>query len=232
MTSTGGEDPELYVAADFMNPARRVETLHIHNGSETKEDRFIPQVRLDEIPMFNLNMVDKAKAEKPFDKNKSVFKPWVRDTKASLCRALEYDSLYWKLPRLITDPDQLALVYKTLEKNFAKIKDVYINLISSDSYPSIGMIEFTEFTKETKIKDSTIQFQTLDRMYIAANSKAPGAPTVGGGAGNNLNRSEFLEALVRIANVKYREPGLAATFDDALVMLLDSMLSNFVTKPW
>ena len=69
-------------------------------------------------------------------------------------------------------------------------------------------------------------------MYIAANSKAPGAPTVGGGAGNNLNRSEFLEALVRIANVKYREPGLAATFDDALVMLLDSMLSNFVTKPW
>jgi hypothetical protein len=55
--------------------------------------------------MFNLNMVDKKKAEKPFDKNKSVFKPWVRDTKASLCRALEYDSLAWKLPRLITDPD-------------------------------------------------------------------------------------------------------------------------------
>jgi hypothetical protein len=96
------------------------------------------------------------------------------------------------------------------------------------------MLEFTEFTKDTKIKDATIQFQTLDRMYIAANSKAPGAPTPQGGAsnGNALCRSEFLEALVRIANVKYREPGLAESFNDALIMLLDSMLANFVARPW
>jgi len=105
MRSSGGEDPQLFVAVDYMRPARRVETLHIENGSTTKEDLFIAQVRKEEIPMFNLNTVDKTKAEKPFDKNKSVFKPWVRDTKASLCRALEYDSLHWKLPRLITDPD-------------------------------------------------------------------------------------------------------------------------------
>jgi hypothetical protein len=69
-------------------------------------------------------------------------------------------------------------------------------------------------------------------MYIAANSKAPGAPTNAGGQGNNLNRSEFLEVLVRIANVKYREPGLAETFNDALIMLLDSMLANAQVKPW
>ena len=80
MTSTGGEDPQLYVAVDYMRPTKRVETLHIHNNGSTKEDLFIPSVRKEEIPMFNLNMVDKAKAEKPFDKNKSVFKPWVRDT--------------------------------------------------------------------------------------------------------------------------------------------------------
>ena len=107
-------------------------------------------------------------------------------------------------------------------------------MISSDSYPAVGMLEFTEFTKATKIKDATIQFQTLDRMYIAANSKAPGAPVPqgGAGAGNALSRSEFLEALVRIANVKYREPGLAESFNDALIMMLDSMLANFQNRPW
>lgn len=69
-------------------------------------------------------------------------------------------------------------------------------------------------------------------MFIAANSKAPGSVPTGANNGNNLNRSEFLEVLVRIANVKYREPGLAETFNDALVMLLDSMLSNYVMRPW
>ena len=105
ISSQVGDDPQLYVAVDYMRPAKRVETLHIHHGSTTKEDLFIPQVRKEEIPVFNLNLVDKAKAEVPFDKNKSVFKAWVRDTKASQLRALEYDSLRWKLPRLITDPD-------------------------------------------------------------------------------------------------------------------------------
>lgn len=104
MTSPG-TDPELFVFADYVKPARRVETLHMKNEMGTMEDLFIPQVRLEPLPIFNLNMVDKAKADIPFNKNKSVFKPWVRDTKASLCRALEYDSLNWKLPRLITDPD-------------------------------------------------------------------------------------------------------------------------------
>jgi len=71
-------------------------------------------------------------------------------------------------------------------------------------------------------------------MYIAANSKAPGSAAVQGGPsnGNNLMRYEFLEVLVRIANVKYREPGLAESFNDALVMLLQSMLANASSKPW
>ena len=70
-------------------------------------------------------------------------------------------------------------------------------------------------------------------MFIAANSKAPGAPVEkGGGAGNNLNRSEFLEVLVRIANVKYRETGLAENFNEALIMLMNSIIENFDVKPW
>lgn len=91
--SSPGSDPELFVFADYVKPARRVETLHIKSSTGIKEDLFIPQVRLEPIPMFNLSLSDKTKDVKPFDKNKSVFKPWVRDTKASLCRALEYDSL-------------------------------------------------------------------------------------------------------------------------------------------
>jgi hypothetical protein len=71
-------------------------------------------------------------------------------------------------------------------------------------------------------------------MFIAANSRAPGSAAVPAGAnnGNNLNRSEFLEVLVRIANVKYREPGIVETFNEALIMLLDSMLSNCEVRPW
>ena len=102
-----------------MQPVRRVEILHMHNDTKRlQDDLFIPEVRTEELPVWNLNLVDKAKAEVPFDKSKSVFKPWIKDTKASMNLALEYDVLYWKVNRLVKDPDEQVLVFKTIERYF------------------------------------------------------------------------------------------------------------------
>jgi len=52
-------------------------------------------------------------------------------------------------------------------------------------------------------------------MFIA--SKVGGPP---GASDKQLFRYEFLELLVRIADVKYRQSGRASTCDEALKMVL------------
>ena len=64
-------------------------------------------------------------------------------------------------------------------------------------------------------------------MFIAAKVAAP--PTI---SQNALVRFEFLEVLVRIANAKYKETGRAETFNDALIMVLDSIWANYPMAQW
>lgn len=64
-------------------------------------------------------------------------------------------------------------------------------------------------------------------MFIA--SKVGGPP---GASDKQLFRYEFLELLVRIADVKYRQSGRASTCDEALKMVLKQMFARYSKSPW
>lgn len=183
--------------------------------------------RKEDLPRFKLGQFSRVKKEIPFVREASVFRDWFPDTKRVLDTTLQRDLERWKCPRFIKDEDDLADVVFTIKSQFPEIKHVHHTLISGDSYPHIGLMEFTKFAVATDILDETIEQQTIDRMIIA--SKVGSPPGV---ANSQLFRYEFLELFVRIADVKYRQSGRAKNYNDALRMLLEKTLKKYEKQPW
>ncbi len=67
---------------------------------------------------------------------------------------------------------------------------------------------------------------TIDRVFIVVDQ--PGEDVVNGKIAKNMMRYEFLEGLVRIANSKYKETGVASTVTEALRLLIEECIcENF-----
>ena len=88
-----------------------------------------------------------------------------------------------------------------MHKYFAKLKVVYTNLISRDDYPSIGWLQFTAFCKEADVFDEKCKMADVDRCFVVTNYEEEDIPE---NPDRALNRYEFLEILVRIADIKYK----------------------------
>lgn len=140
---------------------------------------------------------------------------------------MKSDLGYWKAAKVVKDPEDFHQCELVIQKHFEQLKHIFVNLISGDNYPHIGWNEFGAFCRQVGILDGTTPTATVDRMFIATKV---GAPTEG--TGNTLFRHEFLEIMMRISNVKYRETGRAATHHAALSMMLESIIQRFETRPW
>ena len=79
-----GGDPKLFVHADYIKPARKVETIEMKAKSGLQRGLFVTEARTEELPVWNLTLAEKGKAEVKFDKAKSVFKPWNKDSPNTL----------------------------------------------------------------------------------------------------------------------------------------------------
>jgi hypothetical protein len=82
-------------------------------------------------------------------------------------------------------------------------------LASRSNFPTIGMVDFTQFCEKAEIFDKVINVSTIDRLFIASNyevEKNDDNPD------RELCRFEFMEILLRIANAKYRETGICKTY--------------------
>lgn len=102
-----------------------------------------------------------------------MFSPWLQDNKRILDSALAKDLERWKCHKFIKDAEDLADVVATVKWYFAELKHIHCNLISGDSYPHIGLLDFGKFAVQTEITDETIEQQTIDRMFIAAKVNTP-----------------------------------------------------------
>jgi hypothetical protein len=106
---------------------------------------------------------------------------------------------------------------------------VFIYLSASSSWPNIGSLDFCDFATKAKFLDNAINISTVDRTFIAANLKieASTAPS------NGLKRYEFLEIIVRLANIKYLETKIVKTYSEATEKLItECCLPNFQPEPW
>ena len=76
-----------------------------------------------------------------------------------------------------------------------------------------------------------MNISSIDRTFIAANLKVEGASAAA--PSNGLKRFEFLEILVRLANIKYLESKIVKTYAEATEKLMvECILPYFTPEPW
>ena len=99
------------------------------------------------------------------------------------------------------------------------------------AYPVVNMVDFGRFTRGCNIVDEKFPNTRLDTLYKNACQLVvgSGAPTDDLG----MRRWSFLEFIVRAANDKYRDRGLAATTTEAVrKFLTDNLLGKNFVEPW
>ena len=117
--------------------------------------------------------------------------------------------IYSKIDRATKNDAQVYKeVKEKLKENFEQIMNIFTYEIGRSDQAVIGLMDFTAFMDRTKIKDPhnapivTVDLATLDRTFILTNVNTHGLIN---SAERNLNRYEFLEIIVRFANIKFKE---------------------------
>jgi hypothetical protein len=128
-----------------MKPTNKIETSIVDGLHEY----FIPEVRREELPRWKMLDTEKNVYHEPFDKDKTVWRPWISDTPGSLAGALKADLGYWRAHRFVKDPEDMRQVQATLALYFPRLKEIFINMMSSDNYPHVGWNDFREFCRIT-----------------------------------------------------------------------------------
>ena len=75
------------------------------------------------------------------------------------------------------------------------------------------MIDFSNLCGQMNLIDKYLTISTLDRIFIATNVEVIDMEE---NPDKELCRFEMLEILVRIAGVKYKEPGVTKTYSEGL----------------
>ena len=137
-----------------------------------------------------------------FDRSLSVFADWEEDNEKSQMEAATNDMKHWKVPKICRDEEEYERIVSLVHKHFARLKVIYTNLISQsvDAYPNIGWLQFTNFCKAIDIPSEKCTLSDIERCFIAANYEEEDVPE---NPNRLLNRYEFLEILVRVADVRY-----------------------------
>eukprot|EP00349_Pseudokeronopsis_sp_Brazil_P006027 CAMPEP_0202967230 /NCGR_PEP_ID=MMETSP1396-20130829/12024_1 /ASSEMBLY_ACC=CAM_ASM_000872 /TAXON_ID= /ORGANISM="Pseudokeronopsis sp., Strain Brazil" /LENGTH=291 /DNA_ID=CAMNT_0049692037 /DNA_START=293 /DNA_END=1165 /DNA_ORIENTATION=+ len=222
-----GEEDQVFVLPTFVEAGKH--RFVVRSEGKMFVHNFITPVREEDIPI----VVKKTKmkvTERVFKKDASVFKDWKEDTPFLLEKCMQHDKQCWKVPRFIKDPSEQDKVWDILVQNFKKLKDLFLTLSCRSIYPCISWMDFSNYCDQCRIPDKNVPLATVDRLFIATNVELE---AMDDNPDKALCRFEFLEILVRIANSKYKEPGLAANYSDALQKLLSTNIFPAVQPaPW
>jgi len=90
------------------------------------------------------------------------------------------------------------------------IKEIFVNLIAVSSYPCVGLMDYGDFVVKCRIKEDSLgcNQSAIDRTFIAAKIQKGGSTDskVENGIGNAMQRYEFFEVIVRLAQMRYKDP--------------------------
>jgi hypothetical protein len=134
---------------------------------------------------------------------------------------------------MIKSEEDCANVLAIIMKNYEKLKHIFVYLSSKSSYPALTQMDYAAFVLKSKINDKNVNLAAVDRVFIATNVTPRGAPEVPGNPGNALCRFQFMEAVVRLGNEKYKSPGLVKTFAEGTQRVLDECIFKYYEpEPW
>ena len=91
--------------------------------------------------------------ERAFNKEMSVFSKWKADTPASLNTAFNEDIKQWKGYRFIKSEEDKADTEEVLKKYFMPLKEVFLHVASTSSWPNIGQLDFCDLAVKAKFLD-------------------------------------------------------------------------------
>lgn len=74
-----------------------------------------------------------------------MFSAFVEDNREIRTRMFQCDSQYYKIDRMIKNPEEVKEVYDILFKYFTEIKEIFDYTISQSNYPTITMLDFSRF---------------------------------------------------------------------------------------
>ena len=135
----------------------------------------------------------------------SIFADFRPDNEAIMDQCFQHDSKYWKINRLTKSADELTQTLQIVKENYQMLKDLFMTVNSNSRYPFINMIDFGRFIQQMKLLDETLDLNSLDRIFIAANTRDTSLEQTGTKQSKDLNpenllvRHKFVEALVRCA---------------------------------
>ena len=86
-----------------MRPSQRIERLKYISSKH--EEYFVPEVRKDSLPLFQLPKYTAEDNGPRFFKDQTVFKGWVEDTPQVIAGAIKSDLSYWKAAKFVKDPE-------------------------------------------------------------------------------------------------------------------------------
>ena len=103
-------------------------------------------------------------------------------------------------------------------------------MASKSNFPSVTLLDFTNFADQCKIFDKYVNLSTIDRLFIATNVEIIANDE---NPDKELCRFELFEILLRLANVKYRESGICPNFEKALEKILkENVFAHYKIHSW
>ena len=135
----------------------------------------------------------------------SIFADFRPDNEAIMDQCFQQDSKYWKINRLTKSADELSQTLQIVKEKYQMLKELFMTVNSNSRYPFINMIDFGRFIQQMKMIDENLDLNSLDRIFIAANTRDQSVEAGATKQNKDLNpdslliRHKFVEALVRCA---------------------------------
>ena len=124
-------------------------------------------------PIIPIERVTKIREGDIFQRWKTIFAPWPTENEPIFRSCIEHDVKYWKVTRLIKDPDDYAAVIRVLLKHSKLLTHLFLYLASKSQFPAIGLLDFGTFCQDSGIVDAKFLSSTVDRQFIAATTANP-----------------------------------------------------------
>ena len=155
--------------------------------------------------------VDKSDCEEEgFEKGKSVFKGFKVDTDASLRKAFENDWKLTKVPKLVKDKEELEQIKELLKGEYPRLKNMWLAMTCESSYPNVSSNDYAVWCQRCNfLSKEGVSGAELDTVQISACVKTEKSKKIEGAKGEMM-RFEFLELLVRMAMLLYKNELLEA----------------------
>jgi hypothetical protein len=112
---------------------------------------------------------------------------------------------------------------------FDKLQEIFISLAARSKFPNIDNFTIQAFAQETGILDGqTVNISAVDRLFIAANVALN--QTSEKENENSFVRHEFIEFLVRVADLKYKQTKVCKTAASSFQKLMTDHLLPFYNE--